>query len=222
MSKCKQCNIEILDETERCPLCKAVLEKTIEVENMYPNVRMTTRRLMLISHIYLFCAIIVEALLVYVNVAYEFQIFWSAISGLALFYGYMLLRYAILGKSGYQSKTIVLTLIALLMLVAIDFVVGYQGWAVNYVLPSAILLIDAAILALMIVNHRNWQSYMMLQLFMILCSALTLLFYVMGWGVTKPLLAGVAFACSAALSLGTLIIGDRRARTELKRRFHIR
>ena len=74
MSKCKQCNIEILDETERCPLCKAVLEKTIEVENMYPNVRMTTRRLMLISHIYLFCAIIVEALLVYVNVAYEFQI----------------------------------------------------------------------------------------------------------------------------------------------------
>ena len=104
MSKCKQCNIEILDETERCPLCKAVLEKTIEVENMYPNVRMTTRRLMLISHIYLFCAIIVEALLVYVNVAYEFQIFWSAISGLALFYGYMLLRYAILGKSGYQSK----------------------------------------------------------------------------------------------------------------------
>ena len=37
-------------------------------------------------------------------------------------------RYAILGKSGYKGKTIVLTLIAILMVVAIDFVVGYRGW----------------------------------------------------------------------------------------------
>lgn len=221
MSKCKQCNLEILDETERCPLCKAVLEQTIEVENMYPNVRTITRRLMLISHIYLFCAILLETLLVYVNVAYEFQIFWSAITGLGLFYGYMLLRYAILGKSGYRSKTIVLTLIALLILVAIDFLVGYRGWSVNYVLPSAILLIDAAILVLMIFNRRNWQSYMMSQLFMILCSIVPFVLYALGI-VTAPLLAGVAFACSVALFLGTLIIGDRRARTELKRRFHIR
>lgn len=221
MSKCKQCNLEILDETERCPLCKAVLEQTIEVENMYPNVRTIARRLMLISRIYLFCAILLEALLVYVNVAYEFQIFWSAITGLGLFYGYMLLRYAILGKSGYRSKTIVLTLIALLILVAIDFLVGYRGWAVNYVLPSAILLIDTAILVLMIGNRRNWQSYMMSQLFMILCSTVTLIFYAVGI-VTAPILAGIAFAASTALFLGTLIIGDRRARTELKRRFHIR
>lgn len=221
MSRCKQCNLEILDETERCPLCKAVLEQTIEVENMYPNVRMITRRLMLISRIYLFCAILVEALLVYVNVVYEFQIFWSAITGLAFFYGYMLLRYAILGKSGYRSKTVVLTLIALLILIAIDFVFGYRGWAVNYVLPSAILFIDAAVLILMIANRRNWQSYMMPQLFMILCSIVPLVLYAVGI-VTAPLLTGIAFAVSAALFLGTLIIGDRRARTELRRRFHIR
>ena len=37
MSRCKQCNIEVLDETERCPLCHSVLEPTIEVENMYPE-----------------------------------------------------------------------------------------------------------------------------------------------------------------------------------------
>ena len=51
MSRCKQCNVEILDETERCPLCHSVLEKTVEVENMYPNVRTMTRRLALLSRI---------------------------------------------------------------------------------------------------------------------------------------------------------------------------
>ena len=157
MSRCKQCNVEILDETERCPLCRSVLEKTVEVENMYPNV--LTRRLALLSRIYLFVAILVEALLIYLNVLSDSEMFWSAIPGLAMLYGYLVLRYAILGKSGYKGKIIVLTLIAILMVVAIDFVVGYRGWSVNYALPSAILLVDAGILILMCINRRNWQLH---------------------------------------------------------------
>ena len=213
--------MEILDETERCPLCHSVLEKTVEVENMYPNVRTMTRRLALLSRIYLFVAILVEALLIYLNVLSDSEMFWSAIPGLAMLYGYLVLRYAILGKSGYKGKIIVLTLIAILMVVAIDFVVGYRGWSVNYALPSAILLVDAGILILMCINRRNWQSYMMWQIFMILCSVVPLVLYAVGI-VTAPLLAFLAFAVSAALFLGTLIIGDRRARTELRRRFHVR
>ena len=221
MSRCKQCNVEILDETERCPLCHSVLEKTVEVENMYPNVRTMTRRLALLSRIYLFVAILVEALLIYLNVLSDSEMFWSAIPGLAMLYGYLVLRYAILGKSGYKGKIIVLTLIAILMVVAIDFVVGYRGWSVNYALPSAILLVDAGILILMCINRRNWQSYMMWQIFMILCSVVPLVLYAVGI-VTAPLLALLAFAFSTALFLGTLSIGDRRARTELRRRFHVR
>ena len=221
MSRCKQCNVEILDETERCPLCHSVLEKTVEVENMYPNVRTMTRRLALLSRIYLFVAILVETLLIYLNVLSDSEMFWSAIPGLAMLYGYLVLRYAILGKSGYKGKIIVLTLIAILMVVAIDFVVGYRGWSVNYALPSAILLVDAGILILMCINRRNWQSYMMWQIFMILCSVVPLVLYAVGI-VTAPLLALLAFAFSTALFLGTLIIGDRRARTELRRRFHVR
>ena len=221
MSRCKQCNVEILDETERCPLCHSVLEKTVEVENMYPNVRTMTRRLALLSRIYLFVAILVQALLIYLNVLSDSEMFWSAIPGLAMLYGYLVLRYAILGKSGYKGKIIVLTLIAILMVVAIDFVVGYRGWSVNYALPSAILLVDVGILILMCINRRNWQSYMMWQIFMILCSVVPLVLYAVGL-VTEPLLAVLAFAFSAALFLGTLIIGDRRARTELRRRFHVR
>ena len=221
MSRCKQCNVEILDETERCQLCHSVLEKTVEVANMYPNVRMITRRLALLSRIYLFVVILVEALLIYLNVLSDSEMFWSAIPGLAMLYGYLVLRYAILGKSGYKGKTIVLTLIAILMVVAIDFVVGYRGWSVNYALPSAILLVDVGILILMCINRRNWQSYMMWQIFMILCSVVPLVLYAVGI-VTAPILAVLAFAFSAALFLGTLIIGDRRARTELRRRFHVR
>lgn len=221
MSKCKKCNIEVLDETERCPLCGSVLEQTDEVENMYPNVRIRTRKMTLISKIYFFCALLAEVLLIYVNVVTESRMWWSMITGLSLFYGYMLIRFAILGKTGYRAKAIVLTLIAVLMVIAIDFVVGYQGWSVNYALPAGIILIDVGIIVCMVVNRRNWQSYMMLQIFMIICSVVTLVLRLVGI-VTVPFLALIAFTFSVFLFLGTLIIGDRRARVELKRRFHIR
>ena len=221
MSRCHQCNIEILDETERCPLCGSVLEQTAQMENMYPNIKTVTRKLMLISRIYLFCAIILEVFLIYINIVTYSKIWWSTITGLGLWYIYIVIRYAILGKTGYKGKIIVLTLIAVLSVIAIDFVVGYRGWSVNYVLPSGILLIDAGILFLMIINRRNWQSYIMWQIFMILCSIIPLAL----WGagiVTVPHLGLIALACSVFLFLGTVIIGDRRARVEIKRRFHIR
>lgn len=221
MSRCKNCNVEILDETERCPLCNSILEQTVEVENMYPTVRLVTRKLMLISHIYLFAAIATEALLVVANVLLESQTWWSLITGLVLLYGYLLLRYAILGKSGYRSKIFILTVIGVLMLIAIDLLVGYRGWAVTYVLPSCIIAMDAGILFLMVVNRRNWQSYMMWQIVMILISVVSLILSIKG--VANQLLLGIAAnVVSVFLFLGTLIIGDRKARTELKRRFHMK
>ncbi|MCI5874933.1 MAG: DUF6320 domain-containing protein [Roseburia sp.] len=221
MSKCRKCNIEILDETERCPLCNSVLVQTMELENMYPNVRIKARKLMLISRIYLFCAILLEVLLVYINVVTDSRTWWSIITALSFVYVYMLIRFAILGTSGYKSKVIVLTLIAVLIAVASDFVNGYQGWSVNYALPSGILLIDLGILVLMFTNRRNWQSYMMWQILMILFSVIPLVFSLVGIA-TAPFLGELSFVASVLLFVGTLIIGDRRARTELKRRFHIR
>ena len=221
MSRCKQCNVEVLDETERCPLCHSVLEPTIEVENMYPDVKIKTRRMMLLSRIYLFVAIVAEAVLVVVNHYGDFETAWSLVTGLIFFYGYLVVRFAILGKTGYIAKTIVLTLIAILILIAIDFVNGYRGWSVRYVFPAAIILVDAGILILMCVNRRNWQSYILFQLVMIVLSLLPFLFYELGI-LTEPFVSLIALAASVFLFVGTLIIGGRRASAELKRRFHVR
>lgn len=221
MSKCIRCQVEILDETERCPLCDSVLEKTVEVENMYPDVRIKSRKMSLISRIYLFCAILAEAVLIYLNVVLESRIWWYVITGLSLLYVYLVMRFAIIGKSGYKAKVRVLMMIGLSMVIIIDFVAGYNGWSVNYVLPAGILLVDAGIVVLMIVNIKSWQSYLVWQIFMILCSLVPFILYLLKI-VTKPGLTVIAMGCSFFLFLGTVIIGDRRARVELKRRFHIR
>ena len=220
MSRCRQCNIEVLDETERCPLCNTVLESTIEVENMYPDIRVKSRKLVFFSRIYLFLAAAVEIVLFNICILSDVQWLVFIISGLVLLFGYIVIKYAILGTSGYIVKTVVLTAIAVIMFVAIDFFAGYNGWSVNYVFPSGILLIDVVIVILMVINRKNWQSYLMLQIFMVLCGVAAVVLSAIGI-ITHPLVSIVALDASTILLLGTMIIGGRRARVELRRRFHI-
>ena len=220
MGKCRTCRVEILDETDVCPLCRSILEPTAPVENMYPNVKVHTRQLTLVSNIYLFFAICLEAALIFMNVLSSSQIWWSVITGLALLYVHLLLRYAVLGKSGYRNKIIVLSAITVLSAIAVDMVIGYQGWSVDYVLPVGIVLVDVILLGCMVCNWRNWQSYMMWQLIMILCSIVPVVLYLADLE-HNPHLAFLPITLSSVIFLGTLIIGDRRARIELRRRFHI-
>lgn len=220
MSKCRQCNVEVLDETERCPLCNTVLEPTIEIENMYPDIRVKLRKFVMFSRIYLFLAVVIEIILINVCILSDVESLVFIISGLVLLFGYIVIKYAILGTSGYIAKTVALTVIAVIMFVAIDFFGGYNGWSVNYVFPSGIMLIDAVIVVLMVVNRKNWQSYLMPQIFMVICGAMAVILCAVGI-INHPIVSIVALNVSLILFLGTMIIGGRRARVELKRRFHI-
>ena len=148
------------------------------------------------------------------------EVAWSLVVCLILVYANAVVRMAILGKSGYMFKTLTLVILAVLMLLGIDYLTGYQGWSLDYVLPLGILLIDLTLLILTLVNRRNWQSYMMAQILAILLSLIPVGLR-LGGIIKFPYLVWIAFATSVFLFLGTLIIGDRRARTELKRRFHV-
>lgn len=220
MSKCNKCKVEILDETEYCPLCNNVLEQTQAMEDTYPNIKMKTRRLMFLSNIYLFVAIAAEMIILGYSIYRKDGFLEAIIAGAVLFYIYTIIRYAIMGKSNIRWKVLVVTVITVGLLIIIDYFIGFKKWSVNYVLPTGILVVDAWIIILMIVNHKNWQSYIMMQISMVLCSGAVFVVYWLHI-MTTPILAIVALYASIFLLLGTIIIGGRRARVELKRRFHI-
>jgi hypothetical protein len=197
-----------------------VLEATDEMENAYPNIKVKTKRFVMISRLYLFLAVVAELILINICVLTEVQSIVYIISGMVLVYGYVFFRYSIIGTSGYRAKALVSIILAVLMLVAIDILHGYNGWSVNYVFPSGIILVDAFILVVMAINYKNWQSYMLQQIFMILCSIAALVLCKIGI-ITSPILSIIAMNISLIIFLGTLILGGRRARVELMRRFHI-
>lgn len=221
MSRCNRCHVDIMDETLVCPLCHGVLESNNAGENQYPDAGVRTKRLKFCTNLFFFLVLLISALCGYVNYIWYRGIWWSLIAGFGMLYAFLIFRFAVIGNSGYRAKMTVMTFLAVVYIIMIDFVLGYRGWSVNYVLPSAIILTDIGIGILMIVNARNWQSYLMFQLSVIVCSVIPLF---LAWFhiVTKPQLSILAFAISVFLFLGSLILGDKRARTELKRRFHVR
>lgn len=215
------CGVDILDKTDTCPLCSHVLEMDgIEKEVKYPEARIVRRKYHVLQNIFLFASIVLWCMLFVIDYATDPEFLWSFTAGLVIIYANVLLRLTILGKSSYMAKIVWTILIGLAFLIEADFLTGYHGWGVNFAFPTAVLLWDIAIIILMVfINRRNWQSYLIDQLnALMLCGGMLLLMWMDI--ITFPYYALVVCAITIFTFLGTIIIGDRRAREELKRRFH--
>lgn len=220
MTKCNQCNVYIRDHSQVCPLCHCVVEADETAQNVYPDIRYYVRRLKRLCNVWLFILLMCSAVLVYLNFTFYSGLYWSLIPVGAMCYCYLVLRYIMLSSHGHRSKILVLGLSTVLLVILIDWVTGFHRWSLNYVFPSGLIAVDGIIVLLMLLNKRNWQSYIVLQLGMILINLASLILWRIEL-ITVPLIALIAFAVSVFLFLGTLIIGDRPARVELRRRFHI-
>ena len=225
MSRCKQCNVEILDNTEKCPLCHHVLElDDMKRENMYPNARVAGKQYRLFENIVLFVSIVAWCICFSINFAYNKSTgsdsWWSLVLGLALIYVNGLIRITILGKSDYLFKIISTIFLAFAILLEVDWLTGYHGWALNFAFPIAIICLDIGILILMFINRRNWQSYIIVELGALVLGVVAVIL-IFTEVITFPYLAAVAAALALFVFLGTVIIGDQKAREELKRRFHV-
>ena len=221
MAECKKCGVHITDDTDRCPFCRCVLEDDgIKGENVYPDTEEKVKFWRILRKIILFlslCAIGGMLIALYMGA----DIFnWTVVVTLILLYVNVSIYMSITGKIGYMFKTLFLTLLALLILIGIDYFTGYNRWSFDYTLPSGIIFLNVVCVILMIINRRNWQSYISLQLFNIFWSVVIAVLLRLEI-IRQPVLVIIAVSASVLVFAGTLIFGGRRASDELKRRFFI-
>ncbi len=216
------CKIDILDKTDKCPLCHNVLEwDGIEKEDLYPNARIVRKKYQFLENIFLFISIAVWVVLFIIDYTTDPEFLWSFTVSLVIIFANVLLRLTILGKSSYMAKIIWTIIIGMAFLIEADFLTGNHGWGVNFAVPTAIFLWDIALIILMLfINRRNWHSYIIDQITALLaCGVMVLLMF---WDIiTFPYYAFGVVVFTLLMFAGTMIMGDRKAREELKRRFHI-
>jgi len=221
MNSCKRCGVAINDETTICLFCGMVLSGDGDgARNIYPDIRNKTRMLKKLINIASYFAIVLEIFLVVINYYNYYGIKWSVITGGALFYLVLTLQYTVNKRNGHIVKIFVQMLGAMLLVVIIDFALGFSGWSFNIGIPLIILLMDAVILMCMLINYKNWQSYLLIQIFALISSIFHMGLYLAGC-VNGPLLPCVTCGVSAVIFTSCLVIGDKKAKSELKRRFYI-
>jgi hypothetical protein len=221
MGYCENCKITILDDTEFCPLCHNGLKKREDVMNStgYPDILLKKKKAAIFFNIMLFITVVTFIINFFLNSILKIDMNWLYIFSASLLYVALGLRQAVI-EAGYIKTIFYYMIGAVLLVVFIDFVTGSHRWSVNFVLPGTMLLMDFVFIILMIVNNRNWQGYMLYQIFMIVLGLIPI-GLIEGGVVTHPLVSEIAFLSAVIVFLGTLIIGGHNAREELKRRFHI-
>ena len=216
------CKVDILDKTDKCPLCNHVLEwDGIEKTELYPNARIQRKKYQFLENVFLFASIALWIVLFIVDYITDPAFLWSFTVGLVIIYANVILRLTILGKSSYMAKIIWTIIIGMAFLIEADVLNGNRGWGVNFAMPTAILLWDIALVILMLfINRRNWHSYIIDQLTALVACGVMLVLMLLDI-ITFPYYAFGVQLFTVLMFVGTVIIGDRKAREELKRRFHL-
>lgn len=187
---------------------------------MYPDINPAMKKIKLVIKLFIFISVIVECILILINYLTYKGVKWSLICGAALVYLCFTVCYSFQRNTGHKSKMFAQMIGAIILVILIDCALGYTGWSLNYVTPIAIMLFDVTILVAMIINSNNWQSYILLQVAMLIVSVFFSILAAVNV-VTWPLLTIIATIISAIILIATVVFGDKTAVTELSRRFRI-
>lgn len=224
MNKCWNCGVEFVDPTNVCPLCKCITENESEQEQMreptYPHTDKEMKKIQRALNIYTFAAIVAEVFFVGIDFNTGENFWWSIMLGAFFVYGFITLKFSVQKHIGYQFKMLLQTLLGVSVVILIDYLLGFHGWSLNYVLPAVFMLLDVAVIVLMIANNRNWQSYIPMQLLIIVLCLIPLVLSYLGFSLYRVVDA-IALGVAVFVFVGTLIVGGKRARDELYRRFHV-
>lgn len=225
MRTCKKCHVEIMDDTHTCPLCKSVL---IEVEgqhsdliaNGYPDLAFTSDGFHLLNRIMVFLSIMITLTSIVVNYAFYSGVLWSVISIAIVLYSWTIVRHAIINSFQLASKIMVQCISAAVIVVCIDYVIGYRGWSINYVVPQISIAANISVFVLLIISKLDWKRFVLQILAMGFLGLIPMLLLVFGL-VEHPLMSYIASGISVVIVLFTLVFGDKSVKTEIIRRFHI-
>ncbi len=188
----------------------------------YPDVKKNTRRFRKAGRILLFISLELEMLLVFINYLtfHAAPKYWSVVTGGIIAYLILTMWDIFSRRQGHIRKIYMQIFVILGLMVLIDFALGWSGWSLEFGLPCIIYGLVLAIIICMSINSSRWQNYVLMQLTAIALSILDVVLHFTGY-FHYIVLAWIAFGMSVLLWSGTMIIGDRKAKNELKRKLHI-
>ena len=223
MKACNECHIHLAGAPDFCPLCGAAVENAKGVPaplNRYPNLSGRTRKYNLIYRLLVFLSLLGGGLSVLINLLVPSGFLWSLIVVAALVYLWLTVPPLLRRGINYSRRIMFQVLFTCVLAVALDFIIGYSGWSLNYVVPGLLSAGIGAIGVMVVFNRTNWAQYVLYQVQMGVFGFIPLVLYLFGLGNSLVMVL-VAASLALATLLVTIVFADRSIKSEFKRRFHL-
>lgn len=207
-----------------CPLCGTQLEEGAEPSvpsspYRYPDLSRSIAQYNLVQRILLFVTFLGCGVCLMVNLLVAPGFLWSLIVIASAAYLWLAVPPLLRKGVNFAAQLVILVALTSFLAVALDFIIGYLGWSVTYVLPS---LLSAGILATALMglfNRTNWAQIVLYQVIIGVFGFLPLVLHLVGLS-SNMVMALVTAGLALASILFTIVFGDRSIKSEFKRRFH--
>lgn len=226
MEVCNACHVKVAGERHFCPLCGAELQQDGDegerqplALNHYPDLSATTAQFNVTTRLLVLLTVLGCLMSVLINLLVTPDFLWCLIVLAAAVYCWTTIP-PLLRKGVNFAKQITFQIVlTALLAIALDFIIGFQGWSVDYVLPGLLCAGIAATCAMAIFNQTNWAQYALYQVLMGVFGFVPLLLYMLSISDSLVLVLVTAGLALASLLI-TFLFGDRTVKEEFKRRFH--
>lgn len=219
MKRCVKCNVNVRGDQEKCPLCQAELTGKAEAP-LYPKIQTIYRQHASLLRLVLLTSISVCVLSAAINLLLPGSGRWA----LYVFVGMVCFWVCLLSGIRAQhnipqnitNQSLFISAIGLLW----DWLTGWHGWSIDYVVPIAFAA-SMAIMAIMTrVRKIPVEDYIVCLAIDAVFGIIPLFFYLTN-RLDQPIPSLICISLSAISLAAILILHWKEIRHALERRIHI-
>lgn len=225
MKACEACHVKVQSKKDFCPLCGSPLAASGEAgfaapRNAYPDLSRRMVQYNFFLRLSLFVSLLAGGISLLVNLLVTPQLLWSLIVIASLAYCWVVIPPLLRRGVNFAAQAVLQVLFTSTLVIILDFITGYRGWSLTYVVPGLLMAGIIAIGFMVMFNRTKWSQYVLYQIVMGIFGfiPLVLYFFNLSANLLMVILTG-AFAMASLLV--TFIFGDRTVKNEFKRRFHL-
>ena len=186
---------------------------------LYPKVR-NVKEINLASGIMLIISFAIAITCVIVNLCTSTRYLWCLIVIAGIVYSWITVIYSISRNVNIGSSVTLQFIVISLLVLCIDYIFDYKGWAINLAIPIIIIIANTTMLILTIVSVNRYYKYAIYQLIIVLFSMIPVI--LIGEKIVENIvLSIIASSISVVNLILTLSLSAKDVKDAIIRKFHM-
>lgn len=222
LNYCDNCHVYVDAAMDRCPLCRKILTDQPAENGLYadifPTKHVDQRTFYQDLLIFLTFAFVLGAITI--NMLTWNGVPWFLAVAAPIVYTWIVLKSFVYSQYLFGTKVFLQFVGIMAMMLAFDYVAGWSGWSINWVMPFLLIGANVLIDVYAYSYKSRWKASLLYALLFAALGCLPLIFFAVH--ITSAMVPMILSTAASGLSLlGILRFAVRTFVLEMKKRFHM-